>query len=158
MPLPADISLTEDDLNKLFQRLTALMLDYDISAWEDYLAKVAAGTWPAKGPRPHQSILFCEGQLAHWWRRCAARMGHCRECVLCAGVGIDNPYNRLRDVIYAHQEDDPDIADQTTGYTRVLRVYWNCYGPSGWTNARKIMDRIFYQQFRTTPQPIGTST
>lgn len=86
----------------------------------------------------------------------------------CRAEEIDDEYNRIRDVSYATTDvnrvpypgNPPGgygqggyggtdlstlITIKTTNYTRVWRVFWCCYGPNSFDNARQIRTRLFDQ-------------
>jgi hypothetical protein len=53
----------------------------------------------------------------------------------------DDPVTRQMEVSYA--ESDADYADQSTSYTRVLRIDWICYGPNSFGDADTIRAGLF---------------
>jgi hypothetical protein len=57
----------------------------------------------------------------------------------------DDQYNRIRDTAYVVV--DPITFAKTTTYTRVWKVAWTLYGPTGFDNARLLKSGLFSTGF-----------
>lgn len=126
--MPADIFLTQDAVNKVFQNLTITLLGLTTPTATDRssYSKVRVSYPP-------------EGQPA--WK--------VTENICFMSVfERDGEYNKPRNVIM--ETLDGDNANQETTYTRILEVSWIFYGPLSFDNARKVKDGIFYELNRET--------
>ncbi len=142
----ADTILTIDQINKLFQNLTLVMLGLadDITAWTAYKAALAAEEeWTDPIPsNPWDKVKVSyqtTGQPA-WKITDDIVSFFCRE--------VDNPYNRQRD-IEIKSWDETKVAEEVS-YQRTWQVSWTLYGPNSFDNARKIKSGLFLQEHHDT--------
>jgi len=121
--MPTDIFLTQDAVNKVFQRLTISLLGLTIPTVTDKssYSKVRVSYPP-------------EGQPA--WKVTD-------NIAFVSVFERDGEYNKPRNVIM--DDLDEDNANQETTYTRILEASWIFYGPLSFDNARKVKDGIFYE-------------
>lgn len=120
---------TLDQLNRIFQLLVIAMLGYTKTGSPAVYPTTAFSavriSWPSGG------------QPAH-------------------GKTDDVVYVRIEDVggAITQQKDDtyttsgsPAVLSHEMSYTRVIEVNLAVCGPNSWTNARSILDQMFYQEY-----------
>lgn len=119
----AESFLTMKEFEKLFWRLTTLMLGFD-PAKPEHAGKVRI-SWPRNGS-PAWKIT---------------------DDVTFIRVGEeDDKYNVIRDTLY--QSPNDDSLQRTDAYTRVIRVHWLFYGPNSYNNAFRVRNALFDEQYR----------
>ena len=140
----ANIILSISELNLLFQSLTLSILGYDniaISAWNHYLALIAAHTWnPLSDPIPTNPYYFVR---IEWPTEGAPAWKITEDIAFVRCVEVDNPYNRQRD--YNLTERDADNVNEQRQYTRIMEASWVFYGPNSYDNSQIVKDALFYQ-------------
>jgi hypothetical protein len=112
----ADTILTKTQIEDIFRMLTLQLLGLDPSANDSRVRM----TWPTKG--------------APAWK-----IGD--DVAFLLVNYDDDPITRQMHVDYAAADDSN--ADQSTSYTRVIRVDWVCYGPHSFEDADAIRSGLF---------------
>ena len=121
----SDTQLTTDELNKLFQDLTILLLGLGTpSGADDPLYQKVRISWPTEG-QPAWDVAD--------------------DVVFLRCFEIDDPYNRQRHAKITAIDGDSQNLNQATTYTRVINVTWIVYGPSSHENVNAIRDHILDQ-------------
>lgn len=127
-PVPADIFLTEEQLDDAFTDITMRMLGYnpaDYGTDEHPSATSPVRTaWPADG---------------------APAWGITEDIAFLRVYEVDSAYNRQREVKYLPYDNDKQV--QETTYTRVVQVDFVLYGPNAFDNAAALRDKVYYQDF-----------
>ena len=135
----ADIFLTIDQLNRLFQNVVLSILGYDdaVVLWNEYQTTKSTWTDPIP-PNPYYFVRVS-------WPTGGAPAWKITEDIAFLQVSeVDNPYNRQRDVNMLAV--DANNAAQLTQFTRVMGISWVLYGPNSFENAQAIRDKMFYQR------------
>lgn len=118
-----DTILSITQIEDFFQNLTLQMLGLDpIALANDERVRIA---WPTKG---------------------APAWGINEDVAFLLVNYDDDPITRQRDISY--QNADPDNADRTVSYIRVLRVNWICYGPNSFDDMDTIRNGLYLPQFK----------
>lgn len=140
MALPADVYLTLNQLNVLFQKITFSSFENDkYTAWLDYEAQVAAGTWPVGQAAPTNPYYYV--RVA--WPSGGAPAWKLNEDVAFLRITERNdPYNVQRHVI--QKPYTLAACNFETTYTRVLEVNWTFYGPNSYDSISALRDHIYY--------------
>ncbi|CQR71679.1 hypothetical protein SOV_04750 [Sporomusa ovata DSM 2662] len=123
----ADLFLTRKQLEKLFWRVTTLMLGFDPALTIN--ANKVRISWPTEG--------------APSWKID-------EDVIFLRIYEQDDEFNVIRDTVY--QAIDQDNIQQSNAYTRVLRAHWFCYGPNSFDNASRIRNLLYVDQYR---QPLA---
>jgi hypothetical protein len=119
----ADIFLTLKQIENLFWNVTTQMLGLD-PALPANASKVRIA-WPTDGA-PSWKITD--------------------DVVFIRIADADDPINVLRDTDMTVL--NADNANQATAYTRVVSVYFVCYGPNSFDNAFMIRNNLYKQKYR----------
>jgi hypothetical protein len=120
----ADQVLKLQELKDFFVATTCKMLNIDPTKPEGK-GKVRT-TWPADG-QPSWKIN--------------------EDVIFLRVTPQDDKLARELNIVYYKNELDNAFADKKTGYTRVHKVNWTCYGPNSYDNADIIRHMIFDNDF-----------
>jgi hypothetical protein len=128
IPTPVDIYLTRQQLEAVFQSVTAQVLGLD----------------------PNQGVRCA------WQTQGAPSWKITEDVAVVRAVEDDDPYNRQRTVTIMPLPlagnpslPDPNNVNRQTTYTRVIRCVWSIYGPHSFDNAAILKDWLFYESTRS---------
>jgi hypothetical protein len=129
IPTPQDVYLTRQQLEAIFQSVTATILGLDTNS----------------------------GVRCAWQTQGAPSWKVTEDVAVVRAIEDDDPYNRQRTVQMTPlplagnpAAPDPLNVNQQTTYTRVIRCVWSIYGPNSFDNGQMVRDRLFDGDIRGT--------
>ncbi len=139
----ADVHLTIDALNKLFQLLTLTILGLDglIAPWEAYIADPEAWVDPIP-PNPYEKVRIS------WNVGGAPGFKVTDDVAFIRVFEVDDQYNRQHDI--EKSQIDADNVNFAVSATRVNAVHWVFYGPNSYQNVQAIKRQVFRQTHHDT--------
>jgi hypothetical protein len=130
----------------LLQRITILMMGYtqdDIDLWNSYSAIKRAGSPAWTDPIPVNPFYYVRlsypSDGAPAWKQS-------EDVVFLRAIEFDHPFNTQREFQDETYQASPEALIQKISFTRIVQVFWTCWGTNSFVNAEKIRDGIFIDE------------